>query len=91
MQELTLLSRVTLAGLWCLPSLPFGCVLCEGGWGILWCRLKLATIYIGFGDSWEGLCGRPWSVAACALPRATWYDLQSDVQMVATCAGLGGT
>ena len=33
---------------------------------------------------------RPRSPAAYALPRATWYELQNDLQMFATCVGLGG-
>ena len=37
----------------------------------------------------HGRC-RPRSVAACAFPWATWYEQQSDRQMVAICPGLGG-
>ena len=33
---------------------------------------------------------RPRSAADCPLPRATWNELQSHLQMTATCAGLGG-
>lgn len=54
-----------------------------------WYGLKLAVEYFVSRASWEGLWGRPMSVAACAFPRAMWYELQSDLQMVATYAGLG--
>ena len=30
------------------------------------------------------------SAATCAPPRATQHELQSDLQLAATCAGLGG-
>ena len=33
---------------------------------------------------------RPRSMAACALPRATQHERQSNLQMAATCAGLEG-
>ena len=42
-----------LAGLWCLPSLLFECVVCGGVWVVLWWGLKLATGYIGSEASWN--------------------------------------
>ena len=33
---------------------------------------------------------RPRSTATYVLLEATWCELQSDLQMAATCAGLGG-
>ena len=41
---------------------------------------------VGSGASWEV---KPRSAAACVLLRVTWYELQSDLQMVATSVGLG--
>ena len=39
----------------------------------------------------SGVWCRPRSTDACALVSYTAYELQSDLQMVVTCAGLGGT
>ena len=48
--------------------------------------LKLSTLgVLALGP--PGTC-RPTSVAICVLPGATWHELQSDLQIVATCAGL---
>lgn len=44
---------------------------------------------VGYGGSWEDLWCRV-SGSACAMLRVTWYELQSDPQVVATCAGVGG-
>ena len=33
---------------------------------------------------------QPKVITACTLPGATLYEIQSDLQMVAICAGLGG-
>ena len=49
---------------------------------MVWCGLNLAMVECWFGS----LLG----VAACAMPEATWYELQYDLNMVATCSGLGG-
>ena len=38
--------------------------------------------------SGKGLWCRPKSAAACDLTRATWYELQSDLQIIATCPGM---
>lgn len=46
---------------------------------ILSCDLKLAT---KCGTSWEIFCCRLSSVTTCVLPEATWYKLQSDLQMI---------
>lgn len=57
--------------------------------GVALFGLKLVTMCVGTGASEEGLWCRPRSAAACVQPGATWYELQSDLQMVATCAELG--
>ena len=57
---------------------------------ILWCCQKLATGNVDSRIFWEGLLCRPRLAAAYALPVATWYVLQSYLQAIATCAGLGG-
>lgn len=44
----------------------------------------------GYGAFWEDLWCRV-SASACAMLRVTWYELQSDPQVVATCVELGGT
>ena len=41
------------AGLWCLLCLFRDCFTCGGCWVVVWCGLKLATIYTGFGASQE--------------------------------------
>ena len=56
---------------------------------VLWCGLNLVTTYVDSGASWEGLWYIPVSVTAWAEPRATQYELQSYLQMVAICAGVG--
>lgn len=52
---------------------------------VLCCSLKLATGYISFGASWEGLRCMPRSAASYALPEAIWYELQ----LVSICSGFG--
>lgn len=47
---------------------------------------KVCWFWVFFGGLW---C-RPRLVAAYALPGAAWYELQSDMQIIATCARLGG-
>lgn len=44
-----------------------------------------------FGDSWEGICCKPRSASISALLEAAWWELQYDLPLVATCAGLRGT
>ena len=80
-------ARITWAWLWCLLSLLFGCK-CD--YVVLWCGLKLFTGCISFGSSSWGRWYKPTTAAACALPMATWYELDSDLQMVTTCAVFGG-
>lgn len=48
-------ARVTLAGLWCQLSAPFGCVVCGAVWVMLWCGLNLAIRCVGSGASSEEL------------------------------------
>ena len=57
---------------------------------MLWCVWKLATRCVGSGVCWEGLWCRSMSVAPFFLFGTTWYELQSFLQMVGICAGLGG-
>ena len=57
----------------------FACVICGGGWVLLWCGLKLTTRCVGSGDSWEELWCKLRLAAACALPIDSWYKLQSDL------------
>lgn len=54
-----------------------------------WCDLKL-DIRFGFGDSWAELWYRPKSTANLHLLRPfSMYELQRDLQKVATFAGFG--
>ena len=48
-------ARFTVAVFWCQSSLPCRCVICVGGWVVLWYRLKLATGYVGSEAPWERL------------------------------------
>lgn len=53
--------------------------------------MVLSTRWLVLGPLRRGFGCRPRSAAAaCALPRATWYELQSGLQLVATFSGLGG-
>lgn len=62
----------------------FKCFAPGGGLVVPWHGLTLS-----FGVLAPDNC-RPSSAATCALPMANWYELQSGLQMGATCAGLGG-
>ena len=53
---------------------------------VLWCGLKLATGWVGFGASWE--VQAKVSCCMCSVG-TTWCELRSDVQ-IAVCDGLGG-
>ena len=54
---------------------------------VLWYGGKLTTRCVGSGP--PGRC-LPRSPAIRAPPGATWYELRSDLNMVAYCVGLGG-
>lgn len=54
---------------------------------LLQCGLKLSTRCPGSGASQEVQAK---IATISALPEATWYELQSDLKMAATCVGLGG-
>lgn len=69
------------------------CPLGVSFWGCLvvfWPSMKLATLYVGSGAPWNGLWCRPSLATACALHGVTWFELQSDLQVVSICAELGG-
>ena len=68
-------------------SPPLECVACGGAFVFFHCGLKLYSRYTGFGASWVVQAN---ASLACALPRTTQHELQSDLQISATCAGLGG-
>lgn len=57
---------------------------------MLWCGPKLATSYVGSRASWNVVCCRPSLAVNYALLGATWYELQRDLQMFATCTWLRG-
>lgn len=57
---------------------------------VLCCGLKLAPGCVGSGFVWERLWCKPRSAAAYARPRASGYEIQSDLQMITTFAGLRG-
>ena len=57
---------------------------------VLWCDWKLATGSVVSGVSWEGFNAVQVSHHLCP-GRATWWELQSDLQLVAACAGLGSS
>ena len=48
------------------------------------CSCPLGVQALGFPS-----CCRSGSAITCVLPGATQHDLQSNLQMAATCAGLG--
>ena len=75
-------------GFWCLPSPPFGCVVCGGVQIELWCGVKLATSVLLKETSCERLWCRPRSAIAYALLGVIWSELERDLQMAATCVGL---
>ena len=74
-------------GLRCMLSPPLECVSCGGGKVVILHGLKLSTMCTGSGPPRR--C-RPRSATNCALPGAIWHQLQSDLPMAATYAGLGG-
>ena len=47
--------------------------------------------HIVFVASWDWLQCRPKSAAICACLWSTWWELQSDLQLVAACAEPGDT
>ena len=49
------------------------------------CSCPLCVLTLASVRKW-----RPWSPASCVLPRTSQHELQSDLQMAATCTGLGG-
>ena len=71
-------------GLSCPLSLTLKCVACEGGWVVLQHGLKLSTGCTGSEVSVTS------SVGTHVSPGATWHELQSNLQMAASSAGLGG-
>lgn len=54
---------------------------------MLWLGLKLATWCASLGYSWEGTHCRPNLVAACALPRGSWYEPLSNLKMATMLRG----
>lgn len=79
-------SRILFSGALILGVSACGCVICGGGWIVHWYGLKLAKGCVGSGASWY----RPRSATPHAWPVATWYEVQSNLQMVAIYSGLGG-
>lgn len=65
------------------------CVAYGGGWVVLRPGVKLSTGAMAPKPSRRST---PRSAATCVPPGASWHgcELQSDLQMTATCAGLGG-
>ena len=55
---------------------------------VLWLDLKPATGCARYRASWERPHHRPVSAAACALPRATWWESSSNLYVVTTTMGL---
>ena len=53
---------------------------------VLQCSLKLPIVYTGSEASrkMQAKVSHP-----CVLPRASWHELQSDLQVAAICPGLG--
>ena len=56
-----------------------------------WVFLATLPGCVGSGASWEGIWYRSKSAPASTWFGAPWHELQSDMLMVAPCAGLGGT
>ena len=71
---------LTSAGLWCLLSPPLECTNCGSGWVVLLCCLKVSTEFPG---------SEVFPAIACHLPGAIWHEIQSNLQMVASCVGAG--
>ena len=78
---------LALAGLWCLLSPSLEYVTYGGGWVVLQHGLELCTRCNGSGASQEVEAKVSHS---CVLPGSSGHDLQSDLQVATTCAGLGG-
>ena len=74
--------ELTSVGFRCLPSLPLEWVAYGGCWLLIYSLGVLSPRP-------PGRC-RPRSAASCALARATQHELQNNLQMAATCAGLEG-
>ena len=51
--------------------------------------LKLATVYVDSGVSWEDLLRRPMPDASCDWPWATCLEIQSDSQLMVASAEPG--
>ena len=77
-QELAPQGETHFSGALCLRSPPLEGVARGGGCVVHWCDLKLNTVCVGSGTSWE------------SQAKGTWHERQSDLQMAATCAELGG-
>ena len=75
------------AGFGAQQDRPLNVLLMEVVGFVIWHGLKLSTGCTGFGTSWEVQSQPP---PIYALPGATQYELQCDLPMAATCAGLGG-
>lgn len=82
--------RFTLLGLWSLLSLPFGCFIAEPvgrSSGMDFDGPKLATSVL-IPESIVWILVQAKVSATCAFSGATWYELRSDLQMVAPCVRL---
>ena len=64
------------------------CVIGGSSW-VARLQRGLKTVRWGAGSRASWRC-RPSSAATCVLPGATQRELQSDLHVAATCAGLGG-
>ena len=53
-------------------------------WMVLWRGLRLATGCVGSWAPWQELWCKLRLDVACALPGDLWYELKSDMQVVAT-------
>ena len=74
--------------LWRSSVTSLMCVSHGGGWWVVfWRDLKLATRRTASGTSWGSTLRSP---TTFSLTGGTQHELQSDLQMAATCAGLGG-
>ena len=84
-QEPILLSRTYFSRALVQAESAIECVVCGSAWVVLRHGLKLST-----GCVQAPRRCTPRSATTCALPRATQHELQNDLQMAATCTGLGG-
>lgn len=78
---LILWGRTCFMGLWFSPSLPLEYVVHECGRVVIFCGLKLSTGCTGSVASSE--------VQSQPLPGANQQELQSNLQITATCVGIG--